>query len=488
MTIRFTCAECASVLKIKDELAGTAARCPKCKTKFVVPPAESVPAESAPVAKSSSNPAAVLPCAAPPEPKEEQVVSVATPVSSTETLDSAVATPPSPDFSFPTPPEDPEESSPESAPVAPLTDDAFPPPVDSALSPPLDDDDFNDADSAESAFNDDEDGANEDDSQVAYTGASSAAADDDDDLDSPPLLVGAGSARPLSDSSLHALDLNKDDHTKPPNKNQGKNPNSGSKKPGDDAFDPLKYLMADSSSPKRNSLSSHMQDDSDLSLSDDSDYDVLSRPTPHPVSRPAPMVAPSRPTPEKVDLATAAKMMKKAIKDSTAEAARQRDAKPQFDYLQAFREIGIEGLIKIVGAILLIVGCSFLGNYAFSTGPIKTPKLGYVAGSVTLDGQPLAGAEVFFEPMGTVIEGSKRERPRTSFAITDNAGKFKMMYLPGDKIEGVAAGKCRVWVSHIGPNGEDVPSEWRQAQMKIVEIMEGNQKAPFDIPMKSENK
>lgn len=37
MTIRVTCEECGSVLKIKDELAGTDGKCPKCKTRFVVP-------------------------------------------------------------------------------------------------------------------------------------------------------------------------------------------------------------------------------------------------------------------------------------------------------------------------------------------------------------------------------------------------------------------------------------------------------------------
>lgn len=37
MTIRFTCAGCGSLLKIKDELAGTDGKCPKCKTEFVVP-------------------------------------------------------------------------------------------------------------------------------------------------------------------------------------------------------------------------------------------------------------------------------------------------------------------------------------------------------------------------------------------------------------------------------------------------------------------
>lgn len=37
MTIRFTCDKCESVLKIRDEMADTKAKCPKCKTSFVVP-------------------------------------------------------------------------------------------------------------------------------------------------------------------------------------------------------------------------------------------------------------------------------------------------------------------------------------------------------------------------------------------------------------------------------------------------------------------
>ena len=40
MTIRYACQECESVLKIRDELAGTNAKCPKCKTPFVIPAPE----------------------------------------------------------------------------------------------------------------------------------------------------------------------------------------------------------------------------------------------------------------------------------------------------------------------------------------------------------------------------------------------------------------------------------------------------------------
>ncbi len=54
MTIRYTCDKCESVLKIKDELAGTDGKCPKCKTRFVVPqPApDAEPGAAAPSHKS----------------------------------------------------------------------------------------------------------------------------------------------------------------------------------------------------------------------------------------------------------------------------------------------------------------------------------------------------------------------------------------------------------------------------------------------------
>lgn len=40
MTIRYTCTGCESVLKIKDEKAGTTGKCPKCKTEFLIPDPE----------------------------------------------------------------------------------------------------------------------------------------------------------------------------------------------------------------------------------------------------------------------------------------------------------------------------------------------------------------------------------------------------------------------------------------------------------------
>ncbi|MCA9087668.1 MAG: hypothetical protein KDA90_03425 [Planctomycetaceae bacterium] len=60
MTIRYECEGCGSVLKIKDELAGTDGKCPKCKRKFVVPEPDDAPkAESKP--KAAKAPAAPAP-------------------------------------------------------------------------------------------------------------------------------------------------------------------------------------------------------------------------------------------------------------------------------------------------------------------------------------------------------------------------------------------------------------------------------------------
>ena len=63
MTIRYKCQQCGSVLKIKDALAGTDGRCPKCKTPFVVPaatPSEVVEAQPDPDSEVEFDPVAFL--------------------------------------------------------------------------------------------------------------------------------------------------------------------------------------------------------------------------------------------------------------------------------------------------------------------------------------------------------------------------------------------------------------------------------------------
>lgn len=57
MVIRYVCVKCESVLKVNDELAGTKGKCPKCKSVFVVPDADSKqpPAKPKPKAAAKAN-------------------------------------------------------------------------------------------------------------------------------------------------------------------------------------------------------------------------------------------------------------------------------------------------------------------------------------------------------------------------------------------------------------------------------------------------
>ena len=474
MTIRFTCAECASVLKIKDELAGTNAKCPKCKTKFVVPAAPLSETASPPAAARAASLSSEVP---PPATHETEAVlspSVDAPMPSyIPEPDAQVASLVSPLVASE------EHDSPLPQPDLPNLDHSVATPGADAMQPlHLGDSDVGASELVESTKMDHPDSAPGSAYALALGG-------DDDDLDSPPVMVGSASSMPVisaaGDSTTRSAD-----RTDSSAQLSHKAPQGSSKHRGDEPFDPLKYLMSDSTSQKHSQFPGNMQDDSDLSLSDDSDYDIGGRQTPQPISRPTPVPSGPRIATEKVDLATAAKMMKKAIKDSQADAAHQRhlEEKAGFDYGQFFREFGLRGLAILVGGTALVVLCVYLGRYMF-TPVLLTPKLCYVSGTVKLDGQPFVGAQVYFEPRDAKIEGGKRDRPRTSIGITDEKGNFRMMYVPGDRIEGVAAGKCRVWVTRLGQKGEDVPNDWRQAQMKEFDVTPGNQKAPFEINMMS---
>ncbi len=478
MTIRFTCAECASVLKIKDELAGTTGRCPKCKTKFVVPaaPSDERPSEDVAVENTTAFAGAAGSNSSEHQLSDnatatEQRHPVSIPASSHESESSEGS-----DVKIPMPLSASETLQPDFSPFT-IGHSPLPADPDSSERLQLDDSDVR-SDAIPLQLD-----RNEVSQEAPTVGP--VVSDDDDDLDSPPVMISAVlpshrfASIPNESMPDKKLQLASDGSTK----SHKKTAQTSDAEP----FDPMQFLMADQPASKRGSFPPSAYDEPhDLALAGDSDDDLRDRPTPHPLTRPTPAVATSRLTPEKMDLATAAKMMKKAIKDSQAEAAQQREmeARAGFDYAQFFREFGLRGLAVLVGGIVMTFGLYFAANRMFGS-PLRLPKLGFVNGTVKLDGQPLSGALVYFSPMELEIAGTKRDRARTSVGETDGKGQFTMMYVPGDNIKGVAVGRCRVWVTHIGEKGSDVPSDWTEGAMLIKEIKEGSQKEPFDFVMES---
>lgn len=395
MTIRYTCTECASVLKIKDEKAGTEGHCPKCKTAFRVP-------DLTPAAEEASS-------------KPDVAVE-----------DSPVAPPP--------------PSSPEAEPVLRMDED--------------------DADPVLRM--------------------------EDDDFDSPPMLSMSDDEIPTASIPVEAPP-----EPPPPPKPEKKTPAKKSKPKVDDDFDPAEFLSEGGPPPKWTPPPSPSKSSDfgmgSLSMDDDAP------------PRPREPVKPSKPTPSTGSTAAAAaaawdskmaaKQMAKAIKDSRSEAmAAKEDAEKgeRFDWQGFFQEFGLKGLAGLAGIILLTYGAYLMIDRMMGRG-VKLPPLGYVTGTVTLDGAPLAGANVYFSPQATADDGKKSAdlRPRTSVAVTDDKGQYRMSYLDG--VDGVAVGQCRVWVSKLNEKGKQlVTGEFNEMNLTVREVKSGSQK--YDFAMTSGGK
>ena len=107
-----------------------------------------------------------------------------------------------------------------------------------------------------------------------------------------------------------------------------------------------------------------------------------------------------------------------------------------------------------------------------------------VTGTITLDGQPLADAEVVFTP---------EEGGRPASAMTDSAGKYDLVYTINEK--GAPAGKYIVRIraskTKTGEDGRDVntpevvPPKYNQKSELMVEVKDGGANQ-FDFAIESE--
>ncbi len=400
MTIRYTCTGCGSVLKIKDEKAGTEGHCPKCKATFRVP-------DLPPPADDLESPSAMV--TSPVEPVAEPASSE---LSSTE-----VAATDSVEIAAPVLKTEVEDAEP----ILRMDDDDFDSPPMLSLS--------------------------------------------SDEIDTPPTPAPQVKDTPVAKAEV-----------KPAKKK--------SKSKADDDFDPAEFLSEGAPPPKWTPPSSSKPSDFGMgSLSMDapppprsSDSMKSTKPTPAPGSTAAAAAA-------AWDSKMAAKQMQKAIKDSRAEAQSAREEAEKadrFDWQGFFREFGLKGLAGLAGIVLLTYGAYLMVDRVMGSG-VRLPPLGYVSGTVTLDGTPLGGATVYFAPQISDNANSSKSsaiRPRTSMAVTDDSGHYRMIYI--DRIEGVAVGECRVWISKINEKGKQlVTGEFNEMNLTIREVKSGNQKYDF---------
>ena len=121
------------------------------------------------------------------------------------------------------------------------------------------------------------------------------------------------------------------------------------------------------------------------------------------------------------------------------------------------------GWALAVLGVLLLAGCS-RGD---------RPSLGLVSGTVTLDGKPLAGARVIFEP----VEGG-----RASTASTDNEGRYELIYIRTDKGAKVGPHNVRIFAGNSEQGrAEVVPARYNLQTTLRVEVKPGENERNFEL-------
>jgi hypothetical protein len=114
--------------------------------------------------------------------------------------------------------------------------------------------------------------------------------------------------------------------------------------------------------------------------------------------------------------------------------------------------------------VLLIDGCGSSG-----------PELAPVSGRVALDGQPLAGAEIVFQP---------DDRKPPSYGFTDESGRYELGYVRGKK--GALVGWHTVRIASERSNGpKSLPARYN-VQSKIRREVESDRENVFDFELTSD--
>jgi len=142
-------------------------------------------------------------------------------------------------------------------------------------------------------------------------------------------------------------------------------------------------------------------------------------------------------------------------------------------------DVGQEFGTKILPGIAAIAFLFFI-TYWLSNSVMKTstlPDLVEVTGTITLDGQPLAGAHVIFEPIKTPDNDVKAA---ASHGLTDETGTFSLVYVKD--ITGAVVGMHRVEISARNEKGKErVPFQYNVRSTLAIEVKPDSEPLKFDI-------
>jgi hypothetical protein len=136
-------------------------------------------------------------------------------------------------------------------------------------------------------------------------------------------------------------------------------------------------------------------------------------------------------------------------------------------------------------AVALVIGWFIASWWMTRWKRGDLPPLGRVTGVVTLDGVPLAGAEVQFSPVPVDPRKPDVKGGAASFAFTDAQGAYRLTYL--ENVEGAVVGKHTVQIRALGEDGmERVPARYNSRSRVTVEVKEGRNEHNFAVESPTE--
>lgn len=133
---------------------------------------------------------------------------------------------------------------------------------------------------------------------------------------------------------------------------------------------------------------------------------------------------------------------------------------------------GVALLVCIAVLTVPLLGCS-KGDY---------PRLGAVTGTVTLDGKPLANADVTFQPVGA---------GRAATAITDDQGRYELVYL--NDVKGALVGSAVVMITTAKSGSDDgktpsvperLPKRYHTQSILKADVADGSNSFDFALESK----
>lgn len=141
---------------------------------------------------------------------------------------------------------------------------------------------------------------------------------------------------------------------------------------------------------------------------------------------------------------------------------------------------GATRALPAVVGIVLVVWLVYMGASSVMSGSFSYPAMGKVTGQVKLDGVPLRGALVSFQPIGEQDEGLKQSN---SVARTDDSGNYRLQYVA--EVEGAAVGRHRVEIRASNAQSQEIIPKWYNARTMLrQEVGKGNNVINFDLDSK----